>query len=187
MPSLQGSPSDTWEVSEAFEDLASLRQRVGLPLLVAICDDEMIQAIGLGRGVNRTADNPLRVQVLADVALPLIHDGVLAWETVVPDIVQRMLLAGVAVDSPTDAAALLAGLFGSVEPAKKAFQRMGFGGHFPIGISYREMSLKSARYRRAGRGRSWQTCWWIDGNAADMRLRLDGVLGALAGWLPCDG
>ena len=29
----------------------------------------------------------------------------------------------------------------------------------PIGISYREMTVKSARYRRAGRGRSWQTCW----------------------------
>ena len=69
-------------------------------LRAAICEDEVFQAIGRGRGVNRTAENPLEVHVLADVALPLVHDRVLSWDTVAPDIVQRMLLAGVAVDSP---------------------------------------------------------------------------------------
>ena len=79
----------------------------GVELLrAAVCDDELIQAIGRGRGVNRTETNPLEVHVLANVALPLVHDRVLTWETVSPDIVQRMLLAGVAVDSPADAAAL---------------------------------------------------------------------------------
>ena len=53
----------------------------------AICDDELIQAIGRGRGVNRAEATPLEVHVLADVALPLVHDRVLAWETVVPDVV----------------------------------------------------------------------------------------------------
>ena len=43
-------------------------------LRAAICDDELIQAIGRGRGVNRSADDPLEVHVLADVALPLVHD-----------------------------------------------------------------------------------------------------------------
>ena len=75
-------------------------------LRAAICEDEVFQAIGRGRGVNRTAENPLEVHVLADVALPLVHDQVLAWETVAPDLVQRMLLAGIAVDSPADAAVL---------------------------------------------------------------------------------
>ena len=75
-------------------------------LRAAICDDELIQAIGRGRGVNRTADDPLEVHVLADVALPLVHDQLLAWETVRPDLFQRMLLAGIAVDSPADAARL---------------------------------------------------------------------------------
>ena len=78
-------------------------------LRAAICDDEVIQAIGRGRGLNRTAADPLEVHVLADVALPLVHDRVLAWETVAPDIVQRMLLAGIAVDSPADAARAASG------------------------------------------------------------------------------
>lgn len=151
-------------------------------LRAAICDDEIIQAIGRGRGVNRKADNPLEVQLLADVALPLIHDRVLAWETLEPDVVQRMLLAGVAVDSPADAAALHPGLFQTSNQAKMVFHRTAFGCQNPIDDSYREMTLKSARYRRSGRGRSWQTCWWIDGEAADVRQRLEGALGALAGW-----
>lgn len=48
-------------------------------LRAAVCDDEIIQAIGRGRGKNRTANTPLQVQVLADVALPLLHDRVIAW------------------------------------------------------------------------------------------------------------
>lgn len=150
----------------------------------AICDDEVIQAIGRGRGVNRTVADPLEVQVLADVALPQIHDRVLAWDSVMPDIVQRMLLAGLAVDSPADAAALHPGLFPNVEQAKKALQRGVFGGHFPIDNSYRDLSLKSAAYRRAGRGRSWQRVWWIGTVVPEPRSLLEGAVGPLAEWKP---
>ncbi len=45
-------------------------------LRAAICDDKVTQAIGRGRGVNRTAATPLEVQVLANVALPLPHAAV---------------------------------------------------------------------------------------------------------------
>ena len=48
-------------------------------LRAAISDDELIQAIGRGRAVNRTAANPLEVQVLSDVALPLVHDSLAPW------------------------------------------------------------------------------------------------------------
>ncbi len=152
-------------------------------LRAAICDDEVIQAIGRGRGVNRAEGDPLEVQVLADVALPLVHNEVRAWETLVPDLFQRMLLDGLAVDSPGDAAALHAGLVGEEKQAQKAFERMGFKRQIPIGTSYREMSLKSAAYRRPGRGRSWQRAWWIAGDP-DPRSKLEAALGPLAGWRP---
>lgn len=151
-------------------------------LRMAVCDDEVIQAIGRGRGVNRTDANPLEVQVLADVALPLIHDRVAAWETVAPNIVQRMLLAGIAVDSPADAAALHPDLFQTPEAAKKDFQRAAFGGQIPIENAYRDLSLKSARYRRGGKGRSWQSAWWFSSNQTGVRQRLEAALGALDGW-----
>jgi hypothetical protein len=80
----------------------------------------------------------------ADIALPLVHDRVLAWETVVPDIVQRMLLAGIAVDSPADAWLLHPGLFANEKQAQKALERAGFKRQNPLSNTYREMSLKSA-------------------------------------------
>jgi hypothetical protein len=153
-------------------------------LRAAICDDELIQAIGRGRGVNRTAADPLEVQVLADVALPLIHEQVTSWELEAPDLIQQMLLAGIAVDSPADAAALHAEMLGNAEQAKKAFDRAGFKGHFPIRNTHRGLSLKSARYRRPGRGRGWQNAWWLDGDPDAARAGLERVLGRLAGWEP---
>ena len=149
----------------------------------AICDDELIQAIGRGRGVNRTEADPLEVHILADVALPLVHDSVTTWETVRPDVVQRMLLAGVAVDSPGDAAAVHAELVGTANAAKLTFQRIGFKGQIPMS-PYRGMTLKSAAYRRPGRGRSWQRAYWLEGDAAEARQVLEACLGALEGWMP---
>jgi hypothetical protein len=153
-------------------------------LRAAICDDELIQAIGRGRGVNRSAADPLEVQVLADVALPLVHDRVTSWELEALDLIQQMLLAGIAVDSPADAAALHPQLLANEKQAQKALERMGFKRQSPMSISYREMSLKCARYRRPGRGRGWQTACWLDGDADTVRSELERVLGPLAGWEP---
>ena len=153
-------------------------------LRAAICEDEVLQAVGRGRGINRRVDDPLEVHVLADVVLPLEHSLVQAWSAIVPDIVQRMLLAGIAVDSPADAARLHPGLFENEEQAKKAFQRGLFGGHSPIRDIYREMSLKSAGYRRLGRGRGWQRAWWIEGTEAEARVWLEAAVGPLAKWDP---
>jgi hypothetical protein len=152
-------------------------------LRAAICDDEVLQAIGRGRGVNRTPDAPLEVHVLADVALPLVHDQIVVWDMVRPDLMQRMLLAGIAVASPGDAALLHPALFANAEQAKKAMQR-GFGGQNPIRDLYREMSPKSAAYRRPGRGCSRQRAWWIDGDADAARSAIEAALGALAEWQP---
>ena len=46
------------------------------------------------------------------------------------------------------------------------------------------MSLKSAAYRRPGRGCGWQRAWWIDGDADAARCALEAALGALAEWRP---
>jgi len=144
----------------------------------------LIQVIGRGRGVNRTAQNPLEVHVLSDVALPMVCDRLTTWDVERPDVLQRMLLAGIAVDSPADAASLHPGLFANAERAKKAFGRAVFKGQNPISSSYREMSLKSAAYRRAGRGRSWQRAWWIAGDEPAARHCLEAALGDLAEWRP---
>lgn len=153
-------------------------------LRAAICDDELIQVIGRGRGVNRMVQNPLEVHVLADVALPLVYDRLTTWDVECPGALQRMLVAGIAVNSPADAAALHPQLFKNEHQAKMAFERGGFKAQNPMNCSYREMFLKSAAYRRAGRGRGWQRALWIDGNETAARQCLEAVLGRLAGWRP---
>lgn len=99
-----------------------------------------------------------------------------------PDLLQQMLLEGVAVDSPGDAAVLHPALFPSKSAAEKAFQRGVFGGHFPKRDPYREMSAKSAAYCRSGRGRSWRRDWWLEGDPESIRSTLEAALGPLGGW-----
>jgi hypothetical protein len=149
-----------------------------------VCDDEVIQALGRGRGLYRTTEDPLEVRVLADVALPMVHDRVVPSDSVRPDLTQMMLLAGLAVDSPANAAALHPSLFETVAAADHAFRTAGFNRQIPIGTTYWEMAVKSAAYRRVGRGRSWQRTWWIMGSADDAKLRLEALLGVLADWKP---
>jgi putative DNA primase/helicase len=50
----------------------------------AICEAGLIQAIGRGRGVNRTANNPLQIDILTNVVLPLEVDEVTTWERIQP-------------------------------------------------------------------------------------------------------
>src|SRR5262249_31233632 len=45
-----------------------------------ICEAELVQALGRGRGVNRTALNPLDADLLFDPALPVTVDEVLRWQ-----------------------------------------------------------------------------------------------------------
>lgn len=152
-------------------------------LRAAICDDEVVQVIGRGRGVNRTAENPLEVHILSDVALPLVYDQLTTWDNEKPDLFQQMLLRGIATDSPADAAALHPEMFASANQAKLAFNRGVFKCQNPMNISYREMTLKSAAYRRPGRGRGWQRAWWIDGDAEAASAMLESAVGPLAEWV----
>lgn len=123
---------------------------------------------------------------MADVALPLVHDEIASWDLLKPDLVQRMLLAGVAVDSPGDAAALHPDMFSGANQAKMAFRAAGFGCRFPISSSYRDLTLKSATYRRTGRGRSQAHAWWpADRDAGEVRQQIVAACGPLADWTPC--
>jgi hypothetical protein len=149
----------------------------------AICDDELIQVIGRGRGVNRTAARPLDVHILADVALPLVHDRIIPWDSIKPGIFEKMLMAGAAVESASDAFALYPEMFSSLEQAKSAFRRGLFEGQIPF-VYIKGLTLKSAVYRLAGRGRSWQRAWWIKGDADLMQGKLETALGDIAQWRP---
>ena len=70
----------------------------------SICEAELIQAIGRGRGVNRTAENPLQIDLLTDVVLPVTVDELVAWADLRPTRRDLMAARGVVLENAADMA-----------------------------------------------------------------------------------
>lgn len=88
-----------------------------------ICEGELIQIIGRGRGVNRTSANALEVLVLTDRPLPL-PVRLVTWEALAPSPADLMLaIGGVALASPTDAARAYNVIWNTPSASKMAWQR----------------------------------------------------------------
>ncbi len=93
-----------------------------------VCEAELIQAIGRGRGVNRTEADPLQVDLINTVPLPdIMIDEVVTWDDAQPD--ARAVIAGrygllLAEESSKGTAhvvaALLPDLFGTANAARQA-------------------------------------------------------------------
>ena len=81
----------------------------------AICEAELIQAIGRGRGVNRTADNPLQIDILTNVCLPIEVDEMTTWDAIQPSLAEIMRARGAVPLSYADMAAAYPDLFSSAE------------------------------------------------------------------------
>lgn len=155
-------------------------------LRVAITESEVIQAIGRGRGVNRNADTPLSVFVLADVALPLPVTRLAAWEHVRPDVLARMRARGVVLLGATDAAKAYPDLFPTPEAARKAIQRSGVGGYFPdiplgsilLGVCPGNR-LVEVEYRPGGRGQQERRAWASETVLKNLPTWLEALVGPL--------
>jgi putative DNA primase/helicase len=82
-----------------------------------VCEAEVGQAIGRGRGVNRTAETPLDIGILADVVLPLTIDQVEEWA--VPGLEVEMEAEGIWLESPTDMAKAWPAVWATAKAAKE--------------------------------------------------------------------
>jgi putative DNA primase/helicase len=69
---------------------------------VQLCEAEVMQAIGRGRGVNRTDENPLDIDIVADVCLDLTVNEVSMWWTQRPSPMVEAAAEGVVLTSPVD-------------------------------------------------------------------------------------
>jgi hypothetical protein len=146
----------------------------------------VIQAIGRGRGVNRTADTPLTVFVLADVVLPVPLGRLAQWPEVRPNVVERMAARGVVLRSRGDAHRAFPDLFETPKAAEHALSRAGVERYFPpiplwIEI-HRELGWKylSVRYRPVGRGQQTRTVLVAPWKLRDLRALLEALVGELA-------
>ncbi len=85
----------------------------------SICEGELIQAIGRGRGVNRSAGTALEIDLLTDVVLPVTADGLVHWSDLKPTRRDLMALSGIVLDNAADMAACFPDLWPTREAAKK--------------------------------------------------------------------
>jgi putative DNA primase/helicase len=85
----------------------------------AICEGELVQAIGRGRGVNRTEANPLQIDILTNVCVPIEVDEVTTWKKIQPGSAQIMRARGAVPLTYADMATAYPDLFPSREAAKK--------------------------------------------------------------------
>jgi putative DNA primase/helicase len=117
-----------------------------------ICVAELMQAIGRGRGDDRTEDDPLQVIILTNVPLPLTVDETLTWKEIQPSLAQIMWASGAVPVGYRDMAAAYPDLFDSAEAARKAIKREN-PGQTPIKIGYLINvcpGFQSISYRRPG-------------------------------------
>jgi len=119
----------------------------------AICEAGLIQSIGQGRAVNRTAANPLQIDVLTKVVLPIEVDDVTTWDEIQPGLAQVMKARGAVPVNYRDMATAYPDLFVSGAAAKMALLRENPSQtpieNYLIGVCYQFQSL---RYRRGARG-----------------------------------
>jgi len=88
-----------------------------------ICEGELIQAIGRGRGVNRTSETPLAIDIFSDAVLPFTINEVAAWPDLRPQRRDLMALEGVILDNAADMAACFPSLWPSADAARQDRQR----------------------------------------------------------------
>lgn len=87
-----------------------------------ICEAELVQALGRGRGVNRTAATPLDIDILADVCLPLTVHEVCQWEA--PPEVVEMMAEGIALTSLVDMAKAWPAIWPNERAARRTLESL---------------------------------------------------------------
>ena len=84
------------------------------------CEAEQVQSAGRGRGVNRQGGNPLHLDVLSNVCLPMTVDQPIRWDDNAPGRAEEMVGIGLLPDGPAAAALIYPELWPTVKTAKMA-------------------------------------------------------------------
>jgi putative DNA primase/helicase len=125
---------------------------------------ELEQAIGRGRGVMRTAKNPVTIWLLTDVPMPYlsIDEEILAGSLLADSdpVVMQLATSGIAVDNRGHMAAIYPELWPTLDAAKKA-KVVGSWCQSRIGNIYENSTnFSKFQYRPTGQGHKWSTCWY---------------------------
>jgi putative DNA primase/helicase len=147
----------------------------------SICEGELIQAIGRGRGVNRSAADPLQIDLLTDVVLPVTVDELLDWQDLAPARRDIMASRGVVLDNAADMARCFPDLWESADAARQDRRRSVTNGYYRS-LYNSQMSHSSALviYQPEGAGQKPRRATFDLTLVPDPELWLAERLGALA-------
>ena len=122
-----------------------------------ICEAELIQCVGRARGVNRTAETPLQIDIIGTVPLPFMVDEVMSLAEAKPEAHNVMAGRGVVLNCDPSAkgaakvvAAMLPDLYGTPDAVKSARRRSRC--QTPNNIY-----LLGKRHREGERPNKWRT------------------------------
>ena len=85
---------------------------------------EIIQAIGRGRGVNRTEDDPLAVDIITNIAMPVTVNETMTLHELLSNRYDYMVMNGAMLCSPADQATAYPSLFETPNSAPKYWENM---------------------------------------------------------------
>jgi putative DNA primase/helicase len=147
----------------------------------SICEGELIQAIGRGRGVNRTAETPLEIDLLTDAVLPLTVHEVVPWQQIRPSRHDLMALDGVVLENAADMAKCFPSIWPSPQAARQDRQRSVTNCYYKD-LYNSKMSHSSAwvTYQPEGAGQRARTARFDTSIIPDPKEWLTQRLGSLA-------
>jgi putative DNA primase/helicase len=144
----------------------------------AVVEAELVQAIGRGRGVRRTAADPLTVYVLGNSPLPVPLASISDWQPVDCD---RAMLAdhGAVLASDDDAAVVVGKTRNAVKAARQRLESRPYRSFLYGHDSNLPDGLASADYQRAGAGRSESRMIYDPSRIPDPQAWLEAKFGPL--------
>ena len=104
-----------------------------------LTEGTLIQAIGRGREVRRTTDNPLQVDLITDTPLPIEVDEFVSWLEIQPTYLDTLAARGVMIDAETTARgywSIAAAVLGSEAEKVRESARRALTRGFAYNISY---------------------------------------------------
>lgn len=179
------------------------RHLPGLPeeIRASTCEDQLLQAIGRGRGVNRTAATPLEVEIWSNAEPPIPVDTFRLFEAPSKD--EQAVAMGLWAEAAADLAALYSEL-GSENAIKTERKRLGSNSNsisnwnvtptsaapaeaeelteFAQAILRAAPHLRAAVYRKAGQGARPRVAIWDPRSCPDPKGALEVAVGPVAVW-----
>jgi putative DNA primase/helicase len=146
----------------------------------SICEGELLQIIGRPRGVLRTEADPLQIDILTDVCLPVTVDEAVEWRDVVPTEIEEALNRGAVLTNSADMTAAFPDLWPNHKAARNDRGRSASNAFIEAIIKANEAVLSTAIYQPAGSGQKPRTGWFDLSAIPDPSAWLTEKIGPLA-------